>query len=244
MRELTLEERVHNAAAATDCEAVKARHAYYHARADGTGEWGNIWSHDKNACWGHFFGRMRGFDQIWYGSVGYYDKKAFRHWMEIFDIYPEIAGKDPRPIMEAAVHSLCNDIIEVAEDGKTARAYYITPGIIHSRLNPDKRKFAALFWEVYGSDFIEEDGVWKYLHEQVQGIAGCGLDCENWAVERYKFLKHPELEPPHEGDDPPYIAEPVTGYTSYNMIDPPNNWVEAPELYATLDNDNTYAPLI
>ncbi len=51
MRTLTLEERVRNAASSQEVENVKAEHAYYHGRADATGEWGNIWSRSDECSW-------------------------------------------------------------------------------------------------------------------------------------------------------------------------------------------------
>ena len=69
MSELTLHQRIQNAAASQEVENVKARHTYYHGRADATGEWDNIWSRSDDCSWAHAFGRMRGFDQVWYGSV-------------------------------------------------------------------------------------------------------------------------------------------------------------------------------
>ena len=63
---LSLHERIRNANASQEVEKVKARHTYLHGRADATGEWADIWSRDPNCSWAHIFGRMRGFDQVWY----------------------------------------------------------------------------------------------------------------------------------------------------------------------------------
>ena len=66
--DLSLHQRILNAAASLEVENLKARHAYFHGRADASGEWSQIWSRSREASWAHVFGRMRGFDQIWYGS--------------------------------------------------------------------------------------------------------------------------------------------------------------------------------
>ena len=127
MSEISLHQRIVNAAASQEVENVKARHTYLHGRADATGEWDEIWCMDENASWAHAFGRMRGGDQVWWGSVGDYDKMCFENWLEIRERYPEVTGKDPRPLMEASVHTLVTDVIEVAADGKSARGSFITP---------------------------------------------------------------------------------------------------------------------
>ena len=121
MGELSLHERIRNMTASQAVENVKARHAYYHGRADATKEWGTIWSRSDEISWAHIFGRMRGFDQVWYGSVTLYDYDAFDTFNGLYQKYPEVGGKDPRPLMEASVHMLATDVIEVAADGKSAR---------------------------------------------------------------------------------------------------------------------------
>ena len=121
MRELTLHERIRNADASQQVENVKAKHAYLHGRADATGEWSVIWSRSDDCSWAHAFGRMRGFDQVYHGSVGDYDKMCMENWLDLYEVYPEVTGKDPRPLMECSVHTLVTDVIEVAADGKSAR---------------------------------------------------------------------------------------------------------------------------
>ena len=128
MRELTLHERIRNADASQQVENVKAKHAYLHGRADATGEWSVIWSRSDDCSWAHAFGRMRGFDQVYHGSVGDYDKMCMENWLDLYEVYPEVTGKDPRPLMECSVHTLVTDVIEVAADGKTARGIWISPG--------------------------------------------------------------------------------------------------------------------
>ncbi|MCD8116035.1 MAG: hypothetical protein LUE21_02785 [Oscillospiraceae bacterium] len=244
MRQLTLEERVRNAAASLEVENVKAEHSYYHGRTDGVSEYGRIWSHSKNCSWAHAFGRMRGFDQVWYGSVGSYDAMAMENWLKIWKLYPEVAGKDPRPLMEASVHTLVTDIIEVAADGQSARGSFITPGVIHSRLTEEGSKYCMILWERYGSDFVYEDGKWVYLHEHVCPDIPGTLDCTNWVAAEYQRLTDPDWKPGPPPNQPPYIADPGPMHSPYSMLNKPADTVPWPEPYETLDNDNTYTPFL
>ena len=244
MSKLTVEERVRNAAASQEVENVKATHAYLHGRADSTGEWGNIWSHSDDCSWAHAFGRMRGFDQVWFGSVTRYDMHAFNNWLSIYKDYPEVGGKDPRPLLEASVHTLVTDVIEVAEDGQSARGSFITPGVIHSRLTQFGKKYCMILWERYGSDFVLEDGKWVYLHEQVCPDIFGELDATNWAHDEYERL----VNPPEEqhgpgggsGGETPPVTDPGPLHTPYSILQKPANTVPWPEPYATLDDNNTY----
>ena len=242
---LSLHERIRNANASQQVENVKARHTYLHGRADATGEWATIWSRSDDCSWAHAFGRMRGFDQVWYGSVGDYDQMAMENAIEMRKIYPETTGKDPRPLMEASVHTLLTDVIEVAEDGMSARGSFITPGVIHSCLTPEQEKYCNVLWERYGSDFVYEDGQWLYLHEHVCPDILTRLDCVNWAAEEYERLTNPDAEeaPPPTLGAPP-VADPGPLHHPYMVLSQPQNTVPWPEPYETLDNNNTYTPFI
>lgn len=240
---LNLHQRIQNAVASQAVENVKARHAYLHGRADATGEWSTIWSKSDECSWAHAFGRMRGFDEVWYGSVTRYDAMAFENWLEMYQKYPEIGGKDPRPLMEASVHTLVTDVIEVAEDGMSARASFITPGVIHSVLTPEGKKYCNILWERYGSDFVCENGEWKYLHEQVCPDIFGKLDIINWAAEAYDILTNPEKNiDPVSMVVPPPVTDPGPLHTPYCPISNPQNTCPWPEPYEKLDENNTYTP--
>ena len=255
MSELTLHQRILNADASQQVENVKALHTYLHGRADATGEWSVIWSTSDDCSWAHAFGRMRGFDQVYRGSVGDYDKMCMENWLALYKIYPEVAGKDPRPLMECSVHTLVTDVIEVAEDGQSARGSFITPGVIHSRLTGEydengnvvrSRKYCNVLWERYGSDFVLENGKWVYLHEHVCPDILTRMDHINWAADEYARITAPDVKdaPPPTLGDPPCVTDPGPMHTPYSVLKKPQNTVPWPEPYATLDNDNTYTPFI
>jgi hypothetical protein len=239
---LSLSQRIKNAAASHAVENVKARHTYLHARADATGEWGAIWSRTDEVTWAHAFGRMRGFDQVWYGSVTQYDVGCMHNFIALYDKYPEVGGKDPRPLSEASVHTLVNDVIEVADDGLSARASFITPGVIHSHLTPMEHKYCHVLWERYGSDFVFEDGAWKYLDEQVCPDIMTSLDNGNWAVTDYERLTAQVAEeaPPPTLGDPPPVTDPGPLHEPYSAVRPPKDTVPWPEPYATMDDIHRY----
>ena len=244
-RELTLHERIRNADASQQVENIKAEHAYLHGRADTVGEFSRLWALNDDSSWGHAFGRMRGKDQIWFGAVSYYDMQAMQHFIDIFRKYPEAGGKDPRTLLEASVHTLVTDIIEVASDGMSARGEFLTPGLIQSKLMPDE-PYCMILWERYGSDFVFEDGRWKYFHEQCCPDINGELDKTNWARDDYQMNCRTEgvdTYQPEQGTGtvPPPVAEPGPLHDVYSCVLPPKNTVPWPEPYDTMDDNNTYA---
>ena len=246
MNELTFEQRLWNALSSQEVENVKARHTYLHGRTDTVTEFATMWALNKNCSWAHGFGRMRGVDQVWYGSVNQYDQMAMENWLEMHKIYPEVGGKDPRPLMENSVHTLVADVVEVAADGKSARTSYFTPGLISSRLTPEQKRYCNVLWERYGADFVYENGKWLYLHEHVCPDIPGRLDCGNWAHDGYVRDSAPdtgEYMPATLGAPPP-VTDPGPLHRDYTCTQPPQDDPHWPEPYETLDDDNTYAYLI
>ena len=242
-KELTLSERIRHAALSQEAENVKCRHQYLHARCDGAAEYDQLWVHTDDCGWGHFFGCMKGFDQVWHGNIIDYETMGYERWLKMIGIYPEIGGKDPRPLMECSVHTLVNDVIQVAEDGKSVRASFMTPGAIFSVLDPDQEKWCHQLWERYGSDFIidEKDGKLKYINEQVCPDIMGDLDYVNFAAEEYARRCDPDAPPPPEPVlGHPAVTCPGPWHMPYSLLQPPQFDVMWPEPYETLDEQHRY----
>ncbi len=241
----SLHQRVRNCAASQAVENVKARHSYLHAKAFGTEEWGELWSRREDVSWAHSFGRMRGFEEVWFNSVTLYDAQAYESYLQLYLLFPEIGGYDPRPLMECAMHMLATDIIEVARDGQSARSYYLTPGYMFCNLNPDKKKSSCYLWERYGADFVLEDGEWLYLHEQVCPDIMGDFDSTNWGEDAYNMLVSPPEHlppPPGAGGAKSHlrVTDPGPLHQRYGLLQPPQDTVPWPEPYETLDDNNSY----
>ena len=255
MSESELRKRIYRAMSSQQVENVKAMHSYLHARADGTTEWSTIWSKSADTAWAHGFGCMRGFDQIWWNSVTKYDATAFLNYIRLAPVYPQIGGKDPRPLNEAAVHTLATDVIEISGDGLSARASFLTPGIVFSMVTDTGKRFFVCLWERYGSDFVYEDGRWVYLHEQVCPDIFTRMDCDNWAhtawmslVDKNTMTLFQEIDSENENRTDPFAAlelelkltDPGPLHEAYSPVKPPQDTVPWPEPYEHLDPDNCY----
>lgn len=252
---LSLEQRIHNAEGAQAAETLHARHAFLHAKSFGDEEWGQVWSHSDDTSWAHSFGRMRGYDSVYYNNVTTYNCGGQRGYQQMLNILPEIGHFDARACRELAMHTLATDIVEVADDGGTARASFLTPGVLFSTLNANLKCRCMTLWERYGSDFIFEDGEWKYLHEQVCPDLGGSFDDGNQAHSKYEQLVNPQAgpggPPPGGAAAKPTLDPPESGtglwlqdggplHTDYTPVQLVQNSVPFPLPYKTMDDDNTY----
>lgn len=212
-QDLTFAQRLHNAMGAQEIEQIKAWHAYTHGMGYSKEEWDSIWYRGQDVTWAHFFGRMVGWNEVWFGSVinpeeGYYE----RYCSHILN-YPGASYFDARSVGCTALHCLASGVIEVAEDGKSGRSCFLTPGTMMARMSPNKVRNGGFLWERYGSDFAydDTDGKWYYFHEHVCPDIGSEYGTVNWAQEMYQQEvtgKMPFGPPPEEPkEEPPKGAQ-------------------------------------
>ncbi len=152
-------------------ENIMNRHVLYHCYGEHIEEMEEIWVQDPvnqaTASFGQNQGYYVGYDAIWEAyAVGHWN-----NWLSSAKRFCEQNGIDTSAmtddeIIEAyggvgqlLLHVTTTAIIEVAEDGKTAKGYWYSPGMI-----AESGQNANSIWEAYGCDFVKEDGEWKIWH--------------------------------------------------------------------------------
>ncbi len=242
-KHLTFEQRLHNAEASQTVEEYKARHAYMHGVSYSREEWDFMWLKSPNCTWAHQFGRMVGYEEVYINSVGHTDSMAMRSMTEMIRNFPEYQGHDIRSTGSSGVHVLASDVIEVADDGMSARSFYLTPGTLTGPIGFDgKHRGGVWLWERYGSDFVYVDGEWKWFHEQVcPDIAG-DYDVGNWARNRYLDFIENDCTVGELGGRPAQLTEPGLLHADYTIVQTVQDTVPAPKPYQTMDDENTYSP--
>ncbi len=245
-RTLSFEQRLHNAIGSQTVEEYKARHAYLHGVGYSREEWDYMWLKSKNCTWAHQFGRMVGFEEVYLNSVGHTDRMAMHAFMDQTIKFPEYMGHDIRSTGCSGTHVLASDVIEVAEDGNSARSSYLTPGTLMGPIGFDgEHRGGVWLWERYGSDFVYVNGEWKWFHEQVcPDIAG-DYDVGNWAHNRYLDFLGKDCTVGELGGRPAQLTEPGLLHADYTIVQTVQNTVPAPEPYTTLQavpEDQQYSP--
>ena len=160
------------------------------------------------------------------------------------EIYGDsLHGHDPSTTFNASCHVLASSVIEVADDGMSARSFYLTPGTMMS-VNGDQGGRRGLWlWERYGSDFLFRDGKWWWCHEQVCPDLTGDFDAENWAQDRYrKYLDNKLIVGRCSGPPRSGISDLRSAHNDVSIIQTVQDTVPCPVPYDTLSEENTYTP--
>lgn len=244
-RNLSISQRIHALEAAQEVQNTLGRHTWLHARNFSREEFSVNWSKRDDISWTQDWGRVQTRESFWYAKVTGYDMMPYRMYVKNYPVWPEIGGLDPRPLFGAAIHATNSDIIEVADDGLSARGTWLAPGVIHSPLHPDKRPLRLTDLERYGADFVYEEGRWLFLHNQVCPDIMIPGDHINWAAEEYAQARSGcGAEKAEEGAIPTELPYPVDDkgpfHIPYSISQTPQDSVPWPEPYRTLDEKNSY----
>lgn len=264
-------DRVAAVVAGQKVEELKARHAYLHGMNRGREEYGTFWLRSDNSTFGHTFGRMMGYKELVPAHFGEPLKaNAFAQSDEKFGMDDDGEGMPFEKATEEQVdrpttmrekygllnlyghnpgafgqscHVLASPVIEVAEDGKSARSFYLTPGTMMGMNGPKGGRSGGWLWERYGSDFVYRDGRWWWFHEQVCPDIADSYDETNWAQDRFRKYISSDLNvgncsaPPRSG-----ISDLRQVHNDVSITQTVQDTVPAPEKYEKLDEEHTYSP--
>jgi SnoaL-like domain len=152
-----LEKRIERIEAVREIENLMSRYAFYHAAS----------MHDKcleisaldtpgvsaELPFGLYQGRA-GLERLYLGMLGRSDR--------------DVAGRAGK----LHQNTMTTSVVEVAEDGQTARGVWICPGHATDRYGEDGGLQGLWRWVKYGCDFAKEPGGWKIWHLRVYGVFG------------------------------------------------------------------------
>ena len=154
-----------------EIQNIMSLHVMYHCYGEHQQEMEEIWveeyENQATASFGQNQGFYVGYGSIWEAYVEGHDTS----WLSSAKSYCEnngidISGWTDEEILEVyggvgqlLLHVTTTSIIEVAEDGQTAKAFWYSPGMI-----AESGQSGNTIWEAYGVDFVKENGVWKMWH--------------------------------------------------------------------------------
>lgn len=212
MSNLTLSQRIDRAEAAIECEKIMGKHCYYHAAGIHREEFYEMWSSRFDITWTHGFGQMGNRDVYYQNYVLNQEKDTWQGYKNLWDVYPEVIDNikgaphmmEYRALNEEAMHLLTTPVIEIAEDGQSARCLWYTPGLIFSTLNPQQEREGQWISERYGADFLKEGDKWVYLNLRICPDIVSPMDNYPWAGDgKFVMMMPPPPGDSEEGDGPP-----------------------------------------
>ena len=190
-----------------------------------------------------FQARFVGLNMIRAYYVDFMKNTLFKSASDVIKaLYPQVEGdsQGDMPPGMSFIHTLTTPVIEVAEDGRTAKGAWISPGFTTM---PTMEKLEAYWhWDRYGVDFIREDGHWKIWHFFVGREFTTAYD-KNWvdtaldgdeayalALAIFKdwhgFTRKPEA--------------PVNRFSTYSPFEVPTLEPRLPEPYRTFSETFSY----
>ena len=152
-------------------ENIMNRHVMYHCYGEHREEMEELWvrepENQATASFGQNQGFMVGYGSIWDGYVEGHDTS----WLASAKRYCQnngidVSGWTDDQILEVyggvgqlLLHVTTTAIIEIAADGKTAKGFWYSPGMI-----AESGQTGNTIWEAYGVDFVKEGDEWKMWH--------------------------------------------------------------------------------
>jgi hypothetical protein len=139
---MTTAMKAQRAADILEIQNVASAHEYYHSAVLHQEEIDNIWSKRE--------------DVAWKNNVKYYsDRKSFMQFYAVDIKHVNLVGL-------LWFHMLTTPVIEVAGDGQTAKAVWLSFGnVTDEAMGAEKGNIPQWAEEKYAMDFIKEEGCWK-----------------------------------------------------------------------------------
>ena len=145
------------------------------------------------------------------------------------------------------MHVLASPVIEIAEDGMSAKGLWYTPGFALRHDYVKGTVDVAWMWEKYGGDFVYENGEWRFLRLLICMDMSTG-EPNSWTEPRPPMGPPPEEEE-FDPDDPdgkrgksPAMGGGVSvekdepgRYTDYKPTRIPTETPKLPEPFESLD---------
>jgi hypothetical protein len=242
---LTVEQMVQRVYDVHQCENVMGRHVWFHAAAKHHEELDAIWV--KKTPDPHFAqnqGYYIGMESLrhYYGDINLVMQR--KQLEALNKRYPDLEVTEEN--MGAGlfqIHPLTTQIIEVAEDGETAKGIWYSPGAVGGA-NMEGEVGMLWMWERYAVDFAKEDGEWKIWHLHTYTDFGTPVGT-SWVDSTTDSMVGTGLGG-GEDDNPmaafglPKPDREVVEYHAYSFRRPPQMLPRMPEPYRTFSETFSY----
>lgn len=234
MKEYSYDERVDRVFAKLEIENCMGRHVYCHGEGWHREEILYYWAKpDAELTWTNNSMLVKGYEEQWQSYVVRHEEMFLNKRLDVCDAFPHANNLPFRTLGSVMMHTLTTPVIEIGEDGMSAKGIFYTPGVILDVL-PTKSGAACScwMWERYAVDFIKEDGEWRILHLSVFTDTATDVDNEEWV--------NPLPEGPFAGVEGDFKPPEERYYKRYKATQPVQAIPRIPEKYTTLSETFSY----
>jgi len=138
------------------------------------------------------------------------------------------------------LHTLTTPVIEIAEDGMTAKGVWKSPGA-ETSTDPKTGKLMGMWaWTKYACDFIKEEGKWKILHYHVYRIFMTPADMNYTDEYEHKVLAKAIAGAVGGGSQPSSKKQPTTYDNPFKTTFVPELVPAPPVPYKTFSETFSY----
>lgn len=224
---------------AQEIQNVFSLHEYYHNAARHADEMDAIWAKDQPDLAMEeavLDGRYAGPEAVRRYYVDFFKSFDKANLEAVRRIYPEVevAADATLPFGVQLMHTLTTPVIEVAEDRETAKAVWISPGLVTAPAGGRLQGF--WHWDRYAIDFIREGGAWKIWHFWVGKEFSTPYE-RSWVDD---FFEAPGIKLQDVPGFPKPNAPSMTTYRGYSPFEPPRLIPRPPEPYRTFSETFSY----
>lgn len=198
-----------------ECRNQMARYEYLHS-AKKHKETYELFALTREDCW------------VENNDLGFFNGKAGIKRFFV-DFHYAMDGEDIRGSF--CQHDLTTEVLVVADDLKTAKGVWMSPGV-ETRRNPETGELTSYWcWVKYAVDFIQDNGEWKFWHFTIFSDFFCDYYTA-WVDVAYTTAATPLMLKPDEEIEESFV------YTSNTK---PVYWPVPPVPYVRYDA-NTMTP--
>lgn len=202
-----------------EIQSLMSRHAWYYAAGQHQRELDELFATmQPDLSFGTNAGYWVGYASIKKAYVDWFNISAAKDLAALSRRHPEIKN-EPRNLLAGTsmMHTITTPLIVVADDGKTAKGLFYSPGQVTQ--TPLGQPTAGWMWERYAIDFLKEDGQWRIWHFNVFtdfSVEPGG----NWTSDKKvgaRIVVQPGEVLPWEDPNAPKFDVPVQAYRSYGI---------------------------
>lgn len=238
-REYTDEELMIRVWDMEEIKKVAYKRVYYMANEMRKEELSDLWvskpENKKTASFGRNTGYYVGMDEIEKYYVDHHLDERKKQLKEISAANPEIADTEDNLHIGCLVnHPISTGLVEIAGDGKTAKALFYSIAQ-ETTAQPDGTAKALWMPGKVAYDFIKEDGQWRIWHlvDSTDLVSEAGED-----YSKQEIYHDYETNPVDVEFGTPTVSK-IIHNTDFNWWD---NYPPMPEPYDTWSDDISYGP--